>query len=111
VLLILWATGQTGDGVLEFFNVKLSIAFADKVAEDFDKIFKEEKTYAKSDKEQKIARRYMVVVKKAEEFSKSNRLNFYKKGKLLTHLKFRLLELGHHEAQAEHAVRTLLTHI
>jgi hypothetical protein len=97
--------------MIEFFNAQLALNFAEQIAMDFDKIFIEEKSYVKNDKEQKIARRYNTLIKKTEEFKQANKLNFYKKGKLLTHLKFRLLELGHDEAQASHAVKTLITRI
>ena len=97
--------------MLEFFNAQVAIDFAEHIAADFDKIFTEEKNYTKADKEQKIARRYNALIQKTEEFKQSNKLNFYKKGKLLTHLKYRLLELGHDENQAAHAVKMLITRI
>ena len=97
--------------MLEFFNTQPAMRFAEQLVSDFDTIYKSEKAYTKADREQHFSPRYSAVVKKTQDFSKSNKMNFYKKGKLLTHLKFRLLELGYDDAQAAQAVNLLLTHV
>lgn len=97
--------------MLAFFNAQAAVQFAEEIATDFDRIFNEEKNYTKPDKEQKINRRYRTVIERTAEFSRANKMNFYKKSKFLTHLKYRLIEMGHEETLAAHAVRTLLTHV
>ena len=97
--------------MLAFFDTQAALDFAEQLAKDFDTVYKSEKSYTKPDTEQHFAPRFGIIVKKTEDFSKANKMNFYKKGKLLTHLKFRLLELGHDEAQAARAVSMLLRHV
>jgi len=97
--------------MFEFFNAQPAIKFADEIAADFHRIFIEEKNYTKPDKEQKINRRYRAVIQRTAEFSRANKMNFYKKSKFLTHLKYRLIEMGHEETLAAHAVHTLLTQV
>lgn len=101
----------SGGNMLAFFDTRAAIDFAEQLAKDFDTVYKSEKMYTKPDAERHFAPRYAIIVQKTEGFAKANKMNFYKKGKLLTHLKFRLLELGHEDAQASRAVSMLLRHV
>lgn len=97
--------------IFDWFDASQAVAFAKDVARDIDKLYQRDAFTEKKTHNGKAARkggqRLESLVLRVQVFSRQNKLNVYKKAKLLNTVKWELREAGHDQALVDDAVNLL----
>lgn len=97
--------------MLNWFNAKDAVAFAEELANEYHSLFPAGGLKETGKAQQKQSRQLERLVERAITFSKSQRLNVYKKAKFFAAFKFRLKALGHADEDTQRITRALLPYM
>ena len=95
--------------VIEWFDTKEVVAFADGVTLEIEKLFPAHESQAKSRNLKKEQRRLNALLGRVRAYASSSPLNIYKKGKFLNTIKWKLRDAGHDEKFINDIVALLAT--
>ena len=87
--------------MFDWFDAKQAVAFAKMIVEEVNRIFPRDASREKPARSRKEALKEMKklegLVRRVQVFAQQNRLNIYKKARLLNTVKWDLREAGHEE--------------
>lgn len=83
--------------ILEWFNAGEAVSFAHEIVREINRLFPPSDRKAKAIPKKEYQRRFDSLVVRTREFSLKNKLNIYKKAKLLNTIKWEMKDAGHEE--------------
>ncbi|MGB7596077.1 MAG: hypothetical protein WBM09_00775 [Gallionella sp.] len=81
--------------ILEWFNAGEAVSFAHEMVREINRLFPPSDRKGKAIPKKEYQRRFDTLVIRARAFSLKNRLNIYKKAKLLNTIKWEMKDAGH----------------
>jgi hypothetical protein len=101
-----WVATPQDDAMFRFFRITEVLAFADSVASDYDRLVRS--TVLRDDSPQKRQQKFEKLSQKVDAYSREQKLNFYKKSKMLYAIKEGLEKNGVAESEITAFLNNLL---
>jgi hypothetical protein len=83
--------------ILEWFNAGEAVSFAHEIVREINRLFPPSDRKEKAIPKKEYERRFDSLVVRTRAFSLKNKLNIYKKAKLLNTIKWEMKDAGHEE--------------
>jgi hypothetical protein len=83
--------------ILDWFNAGEAVLFAQEIVHDISRLFPPTEQKGKAIPAKEYQQKFDSLVVRIRTFSKKNKLNIYKKAKLLNTIKWEMKDAGHEE--------------